>query len=567
MKFDIWEVVGYDRDAAVALCRDGLNPLIAVLLAARGITDPARAHAFLKCDETCLHDPFALPDMDPAVRRIRRAVQDGEHVAVYGDYDVDGMTSSCLMADYLRREGLTCEIYIPGRFDEGYGMNTGAIDALHQQGVTLIVTVDCGITDCDEVAYAASLGIDVIITDHHECKQTLPEALAIVNPKRPESAYPNPALAGVGVAFKVVCALAGPEGTEQMLDRYGDLVAIGTIADVVSVLGENRFLVRRGLAVLNARRRPGLTSLLMEAGIENREIKSSDVGFGIAPRLNAAGRMGRTSLTVDLLMTEDPCRADLYAAELCNLNHQRKELVTEIYDPVLEMIHARPDGNPVILHKRGWYQGVLGIVSSRLVDRYFLPCIMITVDENGVGRGSCRSLGYFNLYEALNDCADLLENYGGHEMAAGITIKEENIPEFRRRFNAFYHRKVSIPSVPRLILDFEVIKPRLLRLENVTALDELEPFGNGNQQPRLCMMGAFLNYMTPVGGGQHTRMRVTKCGESFDCIFFSAPMQTLSVRPGDIVDVAFELYINNFRGRRSVQFVVTDLRPHAPGKA
>ena len=201
MKFDIWEVVGYDRDAAVALCRDGLNPLIAVLLAARGITDPARAHAFLKCDETCLHDPFALPDMEPAVRRIRRAVQDGEHVAVYGDYDVDGMTSSCLMADYLRREGLTCEIYIPGRFDEGYGMNTGAIDALHQQGVTLIVTVDCGITDCDEVAYAASLGIDVIITDHHECKQTLPEALAIVNPKRPESAYPNPALAGVGVAF------------------------------------------------------------------------------------------------------------------------------------------------------------------------------------------------------------------------------------------------------------------------------------------------------------------------------------------------------------------------------
>ena len=226
------------------------------------------------------------------------------------------------------------------------------------------------------------------------------------------------------------------------------------------------------------------------------------------------------------------------------------------------MINDRPDGNPVILAGHDWYQGVMGIVSSRIVERYFLPCIMISIDEHGIGRGSCRSMDYFNLYDALKHCSDLLINFGGHEMAAGITIKEENIEQFRTRFNEYYHTVVSIPSVPRLMLDFEVIKPGLLNLKNVTALDKLEPFGNGNIQPRLCMKSAFLNYMNPVGGGQHTRMRVTKFGESFDCIFFSAPMETLEVVPGDTVDLAFELYINNFRGRRSVQFVITDIRRH-----
>jgi single-stranded-DNA-specific exonuclease len=563
MKFDIWEVAGYDRPAAVSLCRSGINPLVSVILSSRGIKDKQHAEEFLKSGMEIVHDPFLLPDMDKAVQCINAAIENRRHVAVYGDYDVDGMTSSCLMADYLRSRGLECEIYIPGRVDEGYGMNNGAIDTLKEKGVSLIVTVDCGITDIDSVIYAQSIGIDVIVTDHHECKDVLPPAKAVVNPKRPDSRYPNRTLAGVGVAFKLVCALAGEDKREQIFEEYSDLVAIGTIADVVSVVGENRVLIKRGLEKINSKRcRAGIQSLIMEAGIDYREIKSADIGFSLAPRLNAAGRMGRTSLTVDLLLTKQHPQVDIYAAELCKLNHQRRELVSQITQQALDMINDRPDGNPVILAGHGWHQGVMGIVSSRLVDRYFLPCIMISIDENGVGRGSCRSMGYFNLYEALCSCSDLLINFGGHEMAAGITIKEENIEQFKRRFNEYYHSKVSIPSVPRLMLDFEVVKPGLLSLENVTALDELEPFGNGNAQPRLCIKGAFLNYMNPVGGGQHTRMRVTRFSESFDCIFFSAPMDSLEVSPGDTVDLAFELYINNFRGRRSVQFVITDIRKH-----
>ena len=336
MKFDIWEISGYDRPAAVSLCRGGINPLVSVILASRGIKDPEQAIEFLKSDMSIVHDPFLLPDMDKAVERINAAIDTGEHIAVYGDYDVDGMTSSCLMADYLRSRGLECEIYIPGRVDEGYGMNTGAIDSLREKGVSLIITVDCGITDCDDVKYAGSLGIDVIITDHHECKDTLPPALAVVNPKRPDSRYPNRTLAGVGVAFKVVCALAGSENRDIIFDEYSDLVAVGTIADVVSVVGENRMLISSGLKRINSKKcRPGLQSLIMEAGINYREIKSTDIGFSIAPRLNAAGRMGRTSLTVDLLLTKTRPQVDVYAAELCNLNHQRRELVSKIFDQAL----------------------------------------------------------------------------------------------------------------------------------------------------------------------------------------------------------------------------------------
>jgi single-stranded-DNA-specific exonuclease len=563
MKFVDWVIKGYDRAAAVSLSRSGINPLVSVFLASRGITTVEAAESFLNDDLSLINDPFVLRDMNIAVQRINRAIENGERIAVYGDYDVDGMTASCLLASFFRSKGVDFEIYIPGRMEEGYGVNKTALDALVSRGVSLVVTVDCGITALSEVAYANEIGLDVIITDHHECKEQLPPALAVIDPKRKDCPYPNKSLAGVGVAFKLVCALEKTEDIECLLLKYGDFVAIGTIADVMPVIGENRLLIRRGLTALNTKSRPGLRRLMRETCIERRDINTSAIGYALSPRLNAAGRMGRTSLTVDLLLTENEEEAEQLTMELCSLNSERRKLESGIFEEAYASLLKKPPRGPIVLWNRGWYQGVMGIVAARIAEQFLFPVIMISVDEDGSGRGSCRSIGTFRMYSALERCKDLLENFGGHEMAAGLTIAESNIEEFSRKIFDYYHETIKIPAVPTLRIDFEVIKPDLLTLENVTALERTEPFGNSHLPPFLCITGAVLNAVIPVAAGKHTKLRILKSGKGFDCICFNRPAEELGVTEGQLIDLAFEPVVNEYRGWRNVQLHVIDIRANS----
>ena len=560
MRFSSWDIIGFDRDAAVEFCRNGVNPLVSVFLASRGITDLEEMHAFIGDAPFQFHDPFLMADMDNAVARIKKAVKDGERIAVYGDYDVDGMTSCAIVAIWLLYKGANFEIYIPGRFDEGYGLNNAALDTLKSHGVDLVVTVDCGITAIDEALYAESIGLDLVITDHHECRDTLPTAIAVVDPKRPDCVYPYKSLAGVGVAFKLICALEDDYLSDRIFRLYSEFVAVGTVADVMPVIGENRELIKRGLSVLNSNPRHGFKSLFREAGIEFGNITASTIGYMIAPRLNAAGRMGQAELSVELLLSDDYRESEKLAVELCRLNTERRNLELEIYEEAAAMLPKALPDEPVILAQHGWYQGVTGIIAAKMAERHRLPTIIISIDDDGVGRGSCRSFGSFPIYDALCSCEDILINFGGHEMAAGVTVAEKNIEELRQRVTKYYHDNIKTTPESGLKLDFEVEKPELLTIQNIEALENLEPFGNGNPSPCLCIFGAVVSQAQSIGAGKHSKLKITKSGTVLDCIFFSVPTEDLSVSVGMSVDLAFEPQVNEFRGRTSVQLQLYDIR-------
>ena len=560
MRYSKWYVNGFDRDAAVEFCRRGVNPLASVFLVSRGVGNIDDAREILGVSPAEVHDPFLMADMEKAAARIKAAVSAGERIAVYGDYDVDGMTSCALLAQWLRSKNADYEIYIPGRVDEGYGLSCPALDILKSRGAGLVITVDCGITAIREAQYARSIGLGLVITDHHETRNELPVADAVVDPKRRDCVYPNKALAGVGVAFKLVCALEGDFRSDEMFHRYGDLVAVGTIADVMPVGGENRELIGRGLHVLNNAPRLGFLQLIKEFCADRSAINTATVGYVLAPRLNAAGRMSKPELSVELLLTDSGFDAERLTAELNQLNAERRKLEVSILDEAEAMLpEGGPDG-PIVLSRRGWYQGVTGIVAAKLAERYFVPALIISIDNDGVGRGSCRSIEDFGIYSALRSCEDLLKDYGGHEMASGLTISEENIDEFRLRVTRYYHSAVSSYPRPGLHLDFEVEKPELLELRNVEALTRLEPFGNDNPPPCMCIKGARAVSVQSIGAGLHTRMRIEKSGKTLDCIFFSTPLESLGVAEGTLVDIAFEPQINEFRGRTSVQLQLFDIR-------
>jgi len=560
MRFKSWAIGDFNREIAVDFCRNGVNPLVAVFLASRGTSCMDHVSTMLGECHSEIFDPFLLADMDKAVSRILAAVDNRERIAIYGDYDVDGMTSCVLLARWLRSHGADYEIYIPGRFDEGYGLNITAIDQLKARGVDLIITVDCGVTAIEEARYAQDLGIGLVITDHHECKDILPLADAVIDPKRSDCNYPNKFLAGVGVAFKLVCALEKDNSIDDVFQRYGDLVAVGTVADVMPVVGENRELIRRGLFVLNSEPRPGILRLLNEVGVTPGRVTAATIGFTLAPRLNAAGRMGQTDLSVDLLLADNGEQANTLAVDLCRLNDERRALENEIFDQAEAMLRDAPPDGPIVLARRGWYQGVTGIVAAKMAERYHYPTVIISIDDDGMGRGSCRSFGSFAIFDALKSCEDILTNYGGHEMAAGVTISEENIDQLKERIIKFYSDNVGATPTSELSLDFEVTKPELLTVRNVQALESLEPFGNGNRPPNLCMKAAEISAAQSIGAGKHTRLRLEKSGQSLDCIFFSMPSDELGVSVGSLVDVAFEPQINDFRGRSSVQLHLLDIR-------
>ncbi len=563
MKFQKWNIHPTPDGTAEALIAAGYPPLVSEVLAGRGVASAEEAAAFLERDHRLTISPFMMKDMDRAVDRINRALSKKERMAVFGDYDVDGITATCILVDFLQQRGADCLHYIPHRIEDGYGLGKDAIHTLHQRGVQLLITVDCGITGVEEAAYAASLGMDVIITDHHECKEELPEACAVLDPHRSDCAYPFKHLAGCGVALKLVLALAGTDREEAVFSRYCTLAAIGTVADVMQMSGENRTIVSRGLDSIGHSDFIGLHALLREAGLADKTITSVQIGFVLAPRINAAGRMDAADMAADLLLCDDPQRAAMLARQLCALNRERQDVEQEIYAQALEMIEALPEEerSALILSSDCWHPGVVGIVASRLSEKYSCPSFMIHLN-GGVGKGSCRSWGGFNLFAALENCADLLLGFGGHELAAGFTIEEKNIPAFRHRMNQIAREyRGGAEPVSSLEIDAVLAHPGRVTLEEVEALDLLEPYGAGNNRPVFCLQGATLERMQNVGQNRHLKLRLSKGPVQLEGIFFSASAEACGVTVGSRVDAAFYLQINEFRGNRSVQLQMVDIRP------
>ena len=545
------------QEAVNALSGAGYAPLVSMVLASRGIQSPKEAQDYLSCD-CVLHDPYLMTDMVPAVQRIRNALERREKIAVFGDYDVDGITATCLLTDFLRRQGGLAIPYIPGRLEEGYGLNEIAIRQLLQAGIKLIVTVDCGITAIEEARLCKKLGVDLIITDHHECKEMLPNAVAVLDPHRPDGGYPHKTLSGVGVAFKLAAALSGNQ--HQVLNDYSDLVCLGTVADVMTLQGENRVFVSRGLEALRHTHRPGLAALMEQCKCDPLSLTASSVGYVLAPRINAAGRIGQIDLAIELFLTNKPDRAREVVAGLCELNQQRKDVESQIYAQAEEMLPKDHMPQAIVLAEESWHQGVVGIVASRIAEAYCCPTFLICLDGEH-GKASSRSYGGFNLFASLKSLEKLLESYGGHELAAGFTIHRDNIPAFRQEIcrlaEAYYSAEL-----PRTQLSCDcVVTPELLTTAGIDALDALEPCGNGCPRPVLVLEKAAVERTSQVGGGKHMRVQLRAGKHLFSGIYFSSCPESASIAIGDQVDVVFHPQVNEFRGVRSVQMNLLDIRP------
>ena len=557
LKYGTWNVSSYRPADVRVMVEAGFSPLTAAVMCSRGYTELNEARDFLAANEP-LSDPFTLLDMDKAARRVRRAIDRREQICVFGDYDVDGITATCLLTDFLRRQGAHVVSYIPARLEEGYGLNEMALHSLREQNVQLIVTVDCGITANDEAALCRALGMELVITDHHECKSELPEAVAVVDPHRLDQPQPASELAGVGVAFKLACAIGGD--TASLLREYCDFLCLGTVADVMPLTGENRTMVAEGLKSLENPKRVGLAALMAECGVGHGRITAGTIGYTLAPRINAAGRMGQVDVATELFLTADAQRAVELAAELCRMNRKRQEIEAGIYREAVGMLPGggRPDA--IVLASENWHQGVVGIVASRLAEEYNCPAFLICLDGDK-GKASSRSHGGFNLFAALRTLSPLLESYGGHELAAGFTIRRENIDAFRAQITDLARAfRASGECQSALEIDCE-IPPRLLTLENVAALDELEPCGVGCPRPVLALRGFRVEELTEVGGGKHLRLRLTSGRHSWVAIFFSTTARLAAVSVGDRVDLAFTPQINEYRGQRMVQLNLVDIRP------
>ena len=557
LKYGVWNVSTPEVGAVNALVSAGYSPLSAMILAARGMKDSQSAKAYLRCDGA-MPDPFLMTDMDLAAGRVSVAISRGEKIAVFGDYDVDGITATCLLSDFLRRHGADVISYIPGRTEEGYGLNPIAIRQLHSEGVKLIVTVDCGITAISEAQLCKELGIDLVITDHHECKDILPDAIAVVNPHRPDGGYPHKTLSGVGVAFKLAAALCGSQ--EEVLEDYADMVCLGTVADVMPMQGENRIFVSRGLQSLQHTRRPGIAALMKESSCEPQTVSASAIGFMLAPRINAAGRMGKIDLAIELFLTKDAERAGYLARALCELNKQRQTVEAEIYDEAIAMLRGQTNPEAIVLAGETWHQGVVGIVASRIADEYNCPTFLVCMDGDH-GKASSRSYGGFNLFSALSTLSGLLESYGGHELAAGFTIHRHKIDEFRQQISILA-RDYYAEMDQRTSLDVDcAISAELITVAGIDSLNVLEPCGNGCPKPVLMMERLFVERISMVGGGRHMRLRLRQGRHMLNAIYFSATPETASIQPGDLVDVAFQPQVNEFRGTRTPQLNVWDIRP------
>ena len=556
-----WEVRPLDKERAAAFAQTyGVPFFLAMLMNIRGLDDAAHLREFLGEGEP-LSDPFLLKDMDKAAARITRAVDNMEKIAVYGDYDADGVTSTAMLYSYLETRGADVIFYIPQREGEGYGMNIGAVEYLKEQGVSLIVTVDNGISSVQEVARANELGIDVVVTDHHRPQEILPDAVAVVDAYRPDDTSPYKHFSGVGIAFKLLMALEDGAGdVEDLLEAYSDLAAIGTIGDIVPLTGENRTLIRAGLERLSQSDRPGVQALLENAGIAGKTLTSTNVAFTLVPRINATGRMGAPERAVRLLISGYEEEAEVLSEEICADNEERRRVEAEIAEAAFADIEAKGymKDRVVVVDGENWHHGVIGIVASRVTERCGKPCMIISRGETEA-KGSGRSIEGFSLFEAICACGDLLIKFGGHPMAAGITLKPENIEAFRKRINQYAAEHFPQMPTQTVTLDCK-LNPAALSVSMAQSLTQLEPFGNGNPQPVFGLFNMELSNVTPVGGGGHLRLTLEKNGAVITAMRFNTKPEELPYRIGDKIDLAVQLEAREFRGQPSLTVIVRDMK-------
>lgn len=556
-----WEVRPLDKERAAAFAQMyGVPFFLAMLMNIRGLDDAAHLREFLGEGEP-LSDPFLLKDMDKAAARITRAVDNMEKIAVYGDYDADGVTSTAMLYSYLETRGADVIFYIPQREGEGYGMNIGAVEYLKEQGVSLIVTVDNGISSVQEVARANELGIDVVVTDHHRPQEILPDAVAVVDAYRPDDTSPYKHFSGVGIAFKLLMALEDGAGdVEDLLEAYSDLAAIGTIGDIVPLTGENRTLIRAGLERLSQSDRPGVQALLENAGIAGKALTSTNVAFTLVPRINATGRMGAPERAVRLLISGYEEEAEVLSEEICADNEERRRVEAEIAEAAFADIEAKGymKDRVVVVDGENWHHGVIGIVASRVTERCGKPCMIISRGETEA-KGSGRSIEGFSLFEAICACGDLLIKFGGHPMAAGITLKPENIEAFRKRINQYAAERFPQMPTQTVTLDCK-LNPAALSVSMAQSLTQLEPFGNGNPQPVFGLFNMELSNVTPVGGGGHLRLTLEKNGAVITAMRFNTKPEELPYHIGDKIDLAVQLEAREFRGQPSLTVIVRDMK-------
>ena len=584
----IWRVggIGDNADALATVSEIssslGVSAACAKLLYLRGCDSVKLAEDFIQKNGLSIYDPFRLPDMRKAAERILEAVDKSECVAIYGDYDVDGVSATASLFLYLEELNPDMELgyYIPDRFAEGYGMSASAIDMLAERGVTLIVTVDTGITAIDEIEHAKTLGIDVVVTDHHECREELPDAYAVVNPHRKDSEYPFSELAGVGVAFKLITAMEmirlGDRNAaiRSVYEKYSDLATLGTVADVMPMVDENRNIIHFGLMKIRKNPRPGIRVLLEKSGSAAAKCNTGAISFGIAPRINAAGRMTHASRALELMLlsdADDEKTAEALADLLCEYNKARQDEEQRILEEVYKKIEATHDfekDRVIVVAGDSWHPGVIGIVASKVVEKYGLPSILVTFEDSDntgssfdVGRGSGRSVSGVNLVEALGASSEYLVKFGGHELAAGLSLTRADVDDFRRAVND-YVRSIETDDmwVTSVEADLE-IEPKEINMRCAEDIALLEPFGMANPTPVFYMGDVNIVKTTSLKGGKHIKFVFEKDGIAFNAIMFGADYSVFNYNPGESLDIIFNLDINEYNGYRSVQLIVREVRP------
>lgn len=536
----------------------GISNLLAKILVNKNLIKKEDIDLFLKPTRHDFHNPYLMPDMALAVDRIIKAINNKEKILIYGDYDVDGITSITVVKNFLLERGANVTQYIPNRLNEGYGLNKDAIKKISDDAVNLIITVDCGISGIEEVDYANSLGLEVIVTDHHEVGEVLPNAIAVVDAKRKDSTYPFRELAGVGVGFKLIQAIAQRlELEEKEYLKYLDIVCIGTISDIVPLVDENRVIAKLGLKLVEVTKNVGLKALLEASGY--KKIDSFTVSFGLAPRINACGRMGKEKEALNLFLTQDENEAKKIALRLNEYNKERQDIEKRIYEDAVNKIEKSEKNKQVlVLGSENWHHGVIGIVASKITDLYFKPSILICFEEDE-GKGSGRSIPGFDLYESLTNCSENLEKFGGHSMAVGVTLKKENFEKFKEEFEKYAQNSNICDIIPIIKIDEEIILEDI-NIKAVEELNMLEPFGEANKMPLFMYKNLKIHSIRTLSEGKHIKLTLKDNNFYIDSIGFNLGHLAEEYQIGDKVDVVGSLEINRFNGRESVQINLKDLR-------
>ena len=554
-----WVIREADKERASELSEKfNIDPFIAFLLVSRGIDDDLTVSSFL-ADSFEAVSPFNFADMEEAAFTVGDAIDNGDKICVYGDYDCDGVTSTALLYSFLKDEGADCFYYIPDRNGEGYGLNRQAIDSICEQGARLIVTVDNGINSVEEAEYIYSLGMSLVITDHHQIGDELPRAEAVVNPHRDENNLEFRDYCGAGVAFKLICAMYDGD-VNDLVEQYIDLVAIGTIGDVVPLIGENRAFVKAGLNKINHSPRKSIAAF--KAGVNKEEFSAGDIAFMLCPRINAMGRMDDASKAVDFLICEDKTQCSQKCEQLNVENAHRQEVEKNILDDIDKKIAENPklvSGRVIVIEGKGYHQGVIGIVASHILEKYSKPAFVIGVDENGIARGSARSVEGFNLYDAISACSEDLIRYGGHTLAAGVTLEENKIELFRKHINEYALKSFDVMPQPVLTLDCK-ISPNYLTLELADSLSVLEPCSTGNPQAVFGVFNMTVVGVTPLSEGRHVRLELERRGKRIRAVRFGTPYDEFPYSAGDTVDIAVKVSRNFYKERNYLSVNIADIR-------